>query len=313
MIISVFLGLLVAYLIFSFGTVGVDEVAAKFLFGAPIGNLRPGLYFAPLGVITVRKAKGTLYQSELPGEPRQIFRQDDKEVIPQGMFPPIRVKFGSPQDDDSPSLKRDPYNIQMVAEVVPVVSWKIIDATKFFTNYDDVDAFKKILEDKAIEVFGDEFSTVTPAKASMSLAETGRKLEVKIGVETENTGVKIVDAYVKPFIFSHPLNTSVIDLQIATQKAQGVKVTADGEKQKRIDEGAGAAEARRMMLEAEAIGTAKLAEISKTPEGQVTLWMETMAKAFSAAQYSIVPGSELFTSIAGVKEMLDKVKTKGAV
>ena len=305
------LGLEVAYLIFSFGTVGVDEVAAKFIFGAPLGNLKPGLYYAPVGIVTARKGKGTLYQDELPGEPKQIFRKDDKETVPYNMFPPIRIKFGGPQENDDESLKRDPYNIEMVAEVVPVVSWKIIDATTFFSSYDDDVAFRKILEDKAIEVFGNEFSTVTPAKALGTLSATSQKLQTKLEDETKDTGVKIVDSYVKPFIFSHPLNTSVIDVSIARRSAEVVKIKADGEKRRLIEEGTGNSEARRLMLEAEAIGVAKLAEISKTPEGQVTLWMETMAKAFTSAQYSIVPGSELFTSFAGIKEMLDKVK-KGA-
>ena len=304
---AILLALETAYLIFSYGTVGVDEVAARFVLGAPDGNLDPGPYLAPLGLVTVRKGRRTRYQDELPGEPRQIFRQDDKLPVPPNMFPPIRVKFGSPRADDDAALKKDPYNIQIVAEVVPVVSWKIINATKFFKSYDDVDAFRKILEDKAVELFGIEFSDKTPAKALLTIAKTNKKLRVKIDVATANTGVQIVDAFVKPFIFSHPLNTSVVEVSIARQKAEAVKATAVGEKQKRMEEGIGAAQARRLMLEAEAVGVAKLAEISKTPEGQATLWMETMAKAFTGADYSIVPGSEMFTAFAGIKEMLTKV------
>src|SRR3989344_3533169 len=252
---AILLGLEVAYLIFSFGTVGVDEVAAKFCLGAPCGNLDPGPYFAPPGVTKIRRGKSTRYQDELPGEPRQIFRSDDDNAtIPTNMFPPIRVKFGSPQADDDASLKKDPYNIEMVAEVAPVVSWKIIDATTFFSSYDDVNAFRKILEDKAVEVFGNAFSKMTPAKALRKLAETSRRLQKKIEDETVNTGVEIVDAFIKPFIFSHPLNTSVVGVSIARQNAEAVKATATGAKQKLIDEGVCAAEAVRLMLEAEATG-----------------------------------------------------------
>lgn len=306
---AVMLGLEMAYLVFSFGTIGVDEVAAKFCFGAPAGNLAPGLYFAPPGIMSVKRAQGTQFQDELPGEPSQIFRKDDKEVVPPGMFPPIRVKFGMPKKDDSEELKDDPYNVPMTAEVVPVVSWKITDATAFFTNYQDVEAFRRILEDKAVEVFGNEFSGVTPAKALKTLSATSTNLQNKILEETAGTGVEVIDAFVKPFIFSHDLNTSVVNVSIARQDAQSVRIKAAGEKDRLREEGIGKAEARKLMLEAEAVGVSKLAEISKTPEGQMTLWMETMAKAFANAQYSIVPGSELFTAFAGISEAMKKIKT----
>jgi regulator of protease activity HflC (stomatin/prohibitin superfamily) len=305
------LGVEMAYLIFAFGTIGADEVGAKFCFGAPAGNLAPGLYVAFPGIMTVERFPGTQFQDELPGEPSQIFRKDDKEVVPPGMFPPIRVKFGMPQKDDSPELKADPYNVPMTAEVVPVVSWKVTDATSFFKNYHDIDAFRRILEDKSVEVFGNEFSGVTPAKALLTLSLTSEKLEEKIRNETAGTGVEIMDAYVKPFIFSHELNTSVVKVSIARQDADAVRIKAAGDRDKLKEEGVGNAEARKLMLEAEAIGVAKLAEISKTPEGQMTLWMETMAKAFTKAQYSIVPGSELFTAFAGISEAMKKIKPGG--
>ncbi|TSC70020.1 MAG: hypothetical protein CEO12_610 [Parcubacteria group bacterium Gr01-1014_46] len=309
---AVMLALETAYLVFSFGTVKVEEVAAKFCFGAPAGNLTPGLYFAPPGVMEVRKGKATQYQDELPGEPRQIFRQDDVAPVPPGMFPPIRVKFGVPRKDDPPTLKNDPYNIAMTAEVVPVVSWKITDATAFFTNYEDVDVFRRILEDKAIEVFGNEFSGVTPARALSTLSTTSTILQKKIETETANTGVQILDAYVKPFIFSHPLNTAVVRVSIAKRDAEAVRVAASAEKDRLTSVGIGNANARKLMLEAEAIGIAKLAEIAKTHEGQVTLWMETMKEAFTKAQYSIVPGSEIFTAYAGLSEAVKKIKTGGS-
>lgn len=312
---AILLGLVLAYTILSFGTVGNDEVAAMFVFGAPLGNLNPGFYFAPLGAVSVRKGRATRYQDELPREPEQIFRSKvDTDPVPPGMSPPIRVKFGSPRADDDVQLKKDPYNIEMVAEVPVVVSWKISDATTFFASYDDVDAFRKILQDKAIELFGVEFATMTPAKALGTIAVTNTKLKGVINTATSGTGVEIVDAFVKPFIFSHDLNKAVVGVSEAKQKAEAVKAAAAGEKQKRIDEGAGAAEARKMMLVAEAIGTAKLAKLAKTPEGQVALWMETIAKAMENADFSIIPGSELFTAFAGIKEMLNKATNqKGTV
>lgn len=301
----ILLALEISYLYSSFGKIEVDEVAALFLWGRPIKELRPGLYIALLGIFSVKKEKGTIFQDELPGEPENIFREEGK--VPEGMFPPIRIKFGQPDPKDE-NLRDDPYNIAMVAEVVPVVAWKITSVITFFSEMGNVKNCRKILSDKAISVFGDDFSNVTPAKALLTLSATSQALENKLREETSGKGIDIDDAYVKPFIFSHGLNLSVVNVSVATQNAIATRKTADAEEYKIKHEGMGTAEAERVLLEARAIGVKKLAAISKTPEGQATLWMETMGKAFEKAQYSIIPGSEVFTSIAGIKEMLDKVK-----
>ncbi len=306
---AVLLALTISYLLFCFGTVEVGEAAAKFFFGAPQGNLEPGLYFAPPGIMSVRKEKATQNQDELPAAPDLIWRGDeDKEKLPPGMSHPIRIKFGGPSKDDDESLKRDPYNIEMVAETPLVVSWRISDATLFFTNYEDIEAFRKILEDKAVEVFGNKFASITPAKASRVMGATSAELEAKLRAETADTGVTINDAFGKPFIYSHPLNTAVVGVSIAKRNAEAVKETAAGERARLAEEGAGKAEAFRLMLEAKAIGAKKLAEVAGTPEGQMTLWMETMSKAFTEAQYSIVPGTEMFTAFAGISEAVKNIK-----
>lgn len=315
---AVLLALEASYIILSFGTVEVDERAARFIFDKPIDNLEPGLYFAPLGIVSVKKELGTIFQDELPAGPEKIFREDDKEKVPEGMFLPIRIKFGGPPPDSRDSinikLKDDPYHVPMVTEVVPVVCWHISDAIIFFRKMGTIENCRKILQDKAIEVFGNTFAKMTPAMASLKLEKISKALQTKLETEIggkragESWGITINNAYVKPFIFTHKLNESVIDASIAKQKAKATVTNSVAEKEKRINEGTGTADAEKLLLEARAIGTGKLAEICKTPEGQITLWMDTMAKAFEKADYSIIPGSELFSSVAGMKEMFDKIK-----
>jgi regulator of protease activity HflC (stomatin/prohibitin superfamily) len=225
----------------------------------------------------------------------------------------LRLKFGQPRPEDKGTpLGEDPYNIAMVAEVVPVVSWHITDATTFFKVMGSVQNCRKVMTDKAIGVFGNKFSKVTPARAALSLFRISNDLEQTLKAETATWGVTIDDAYVKPFIFSHGLNKAVVGVEEARQNAKSARETAYGTRDKLKAEGDGAAHARRVMLLAEAIGITKLAEVSKTPEGQMTLWMETMKKAFERAQYSIVPGSEMFTAFAGISEAVKKIKTGGA-
>ena len=246
----IFLGLSVAYSVFSFGTLDKDEVGILKFFGKPIINLTPGPFFAPAFFFSVDRESGTLFQDELPANPENIFREEGK--VPEGMFPPIRVKFGQPDPKDV-GLKDDPYNIAMVAEVVPVVSWRIHDPMTFFTVMGTVEKCRQIMADKSVEVFGNEFATVTPAKALLSLGNTSERLEAKLKKEAEDGGwgIRLEDAYVKPFIFSHDLNKAVVGVKIADQAAKATALTADGEKQKRIKEAEGTAEGIKHLAGAE--------------------------------------------------------------
>jgi regulator of protease activity HflC (stomatin/prohibitin superfamily) len=233
----VLLALVVAYLVLSFSTTKQDEIGMMTFFDRPIKNLKKGsgLYFAPIGIISVKKERGTVFQDELPADPEKIFRDDGK--VPDKMFPPIRVKFGQPGPTDIPNpdpvdvaLKDDPYNVAMVAEVVPVVSWHIEDAITFFGVMGSIENCRKILADKAIELFGEKFANITPAKAALTLNDTSRELEVvlKKEAETGGWGVMINDAYVKPIIFTHKLNDSVIGVSVAQQNAKAKVHDAEG-------------------------------------------------------------------------------------
>ncbi len=248
------LGLVIAYLIFSFTTILGTEVAAMYILGNPVRNMSPGFYFTPVGFTTVLRDSSNMFQDELPSNPENIFRtDDDKAPIPAGKFPPIRIKFGQPQDDDDPRLKSDPYNIAMVAEVVPVVSWHIVDPIKFYKALGDVANCRKLIADKCVAVFGDEFANVTPAKAALNLKHTSQVLQERLEKEVEdgNWGIKINDAYVKPFIFSHGFNKAVVGVKIAEEEGKAKVITATAEKDAAIQTATGAAKSVELAAAAE--------------------------------------------------------------
>jgi len=222
------MGIVLAYAIFSVGTVRVDETAALFKFGKPIKDLDKGLYFAPVGIFSVEKEAGTVFQDELPADPEKIFREDGR--VPEGMFPPIRVKFGQPDPADT-ALADDPYNVAMVAEVVPVVSWHITSLIEFRRVMGSIENCRKIMADKATEVFSDDFAQKTPAKAMLALDATSQRLEAKLAADTAGWGIVINDAYVKPIVFSHPLNTAVVNVSIAREGAKAAVLEANGKGQ----------------------------------------------------------------------------------
>jgi regulator of protease activity HflC (stomatin/prohibitin superfamily) len=315
------LGIEVGLLFFSFGKVNTDEVAAMFYFGRPIGNLEPGWYFAPIFFYSVKKENGAFFQDELPAEPEDIFRGDGP--TPEGKFPPIRIKFGMPRNDDDETLKNDPYNVSIVADVVPVVAWRITDPILFFTKMKTVENCRKILSDRAIAVCGDKLSTMTPAKALQNLRDISEELEKVLKASVVGWGIEIKDAFLKPFNFSHGLNDAVVGVVKADLKRQETIKESEGSRIKLINEGVGKADAeekmllarakgeseiKKLILEVERINLEKVIKLGETDTGQLVLWMETLKKALEKAQYSIIPGSELFTATSGIKEMLEKIK-----
>jgi regulator of protease activity HflC (stomatin/prohibitin superfamily) len=283
--------------------------------------LEPGLYFAPLGFYSVVKYKGTEHNDELPASPEKIYRGEGD--VPDGMYAPIRIKFGQPLPSDPDDLKDDPYHFAMVTEVVPVVRWKITDPIIFIQTMGTEENCREILTDKTIAIFGDELSKMTPAKALLELHDISQTLENLLRAETLNCGFDIIDAYLKPFSFSKKLNEAVLEVPKAERLARATVIKAKADRVRISEEGIGKAEEEKAMLAAKAIGDAQireallkaeaiglkaLSEIAKTPEGQIVLWIKTLETALSKASYSIIPGSDLYSAASGLQEMLNKVK-----
>lgn len=230
---AILLALVVVYLIFSFNTVKTNEVAMVEVFGKPIKILSPGLCFIPAGISQIFRESANLFQDELPADPEKIFRNDDKEKVPTGMFPPIRIKFGSEIEGDQEVSKDDPYNIPMVAEVVPVISWKITNMMVFRKVFGETSKVRQILSDRVVGVCSEDFSKVTPAKALINLKNTSQKLEDEFKKTIEklegNGGIELSGAYIKQILFSHDLNKAVTEVKEAEQRAKAVVHQADGE------------------------------------------------------------------------------------
>jgi hypothetical protein len=296
------IALAVSYAILSLGKLDVSEIGYMYLWGRPIKIVDPGPYIALLGIYQVKKELKTFYQDELPAEPEKIYTGDGQ--TPDGMFLPIRIKFGQPDG----TLKDDPYDQPMVVEVTPVVQWYICDLNMFRSTIGTVEECRKSLSDKAIEVLNDRFAQMSPAKALLDLAKVSEEYEKELRAETAAWGIMIKNAYVKPFNFSHKLNMSVVGVASATQDAKTKIITAEADKKAGILDGEKIAKALSLKLKAERENTKALAKMCKTSEGQIVLWINTYTEALKNAKYSIIPGSELFASVAGVKEMLSKIQ-----
>lgn len=230
---STLLALVIAYIILSLGYVQTGELAMMTLFGDPIGggDINPGLYLAPLGIVQVRKVASTIFQDELPADPEKIFRDAGK--VPEGMFPPNRIKFGpppeTPTDPIDIQLKNSPYNREMVAEVPVVVAWQVESATGFFQKIGSVENCRKNLNDMAVDTFGDDFAKVTPARAAFKNKETAAEMKRELQTKVTDWHITIHDAYVKPFIYGHHLNEEVEQVSVSNLKAESVRLKAKGD------------------------------------------------------------------------------------
>ena len=306
----------ILHFIASLKKVGPDEKGLLLIFGEPTEEVGPGLTFVPLGILQLRKETSLIIKNKLPCEPAKIWRiKDDlsNQEIPSGYFPPIRITFGPSKNITDPANNDfvgidNPYDKQMTTEVTPVISWKIKNMTDFVSSIGTIERTIRQMEDVAVAQFSADFAQITPALALKKIQTHSDTLKTNIEKRILGWGIEIVSAQIEPFGFSHGLNQSVIDVSEAEQKAKATEITSLAEKKKRINEGEGTAEAKNVLLAVERLNLKETAEICKTPEGQIVLWMETLQEGLKNANYSIIPGSEIFQSVAGLKEMLEKMK-----
>ncbi|HNW71794.1 MAG TPA: SPFH domain-containing protein [Candidatus Paceibacterota bacterium] len=305
--------------------VEVDQVGLLLLFGRPIDKVKSGLVFVLLGFVSLKKETILVIQDELPADPEKIWRTKEGEgnvPMTKGYFPPIRITFGQPDYNKYPDLKDSPYNIQMTVEVTPVIRWRIIDLEVFVSTIGTIEKARKQMEDTCIAEFNANFAQITPAVALKNLDKYSNQLKISIEEEVRGWGIEVINAQIKPFNFSHGLNKAVVGVSEAILGAKSMSATADGEKTRIEKQGEGTAKAElligetkakveKLIYEAKAFGMGKLAKQAGTDEGKLVIWLQTMQEAIQKANYTIIPGGELFSAVSGLEELFKRVKEGG--
>ncbi|OGM89133.1 hypothetical protein A3J77_00820 [Candidatus Wolfebacteria bacterium RBG_13_41_7] len=297
----------ILYTLISLRIVGPTELGALLFFGKPICEVSSGLIFAPLGIIQLRKETRLTIQDELPADPQHIFRKEDIEIVPPGLFPPIRIPFGFPKNAkelkkinletscsetyhklDVPP-KDDPLNIRITAEVVPVIRWRIDDYIQFLTTIGSREEARKQMEDCAISSLTREFAKITPAVALANLGTYSACLESEINKRIESWGIKMESSQIKTINFHRNLNTAIG----AVPQAKLEK-----ERDRLAGEGLGAKE--KGILDGRTAGLKKMME-GLNIVGAAALGAET-ARAITEnkSQKTIIAGSAGFSDLVGV-------------
>lgn len=343
---SWFFGLMpVFHFLLSLRSVGIEELGATSFFGQPIEEVDPGLVLVPFPFVKLHHDPRGIIQMEIPGEPEEVQKEDEDRIEP-GKKAPVRIIHSPPEtavfyvengstgkfttknwasfdSKEQTAIKEDPLNRRLATEVSTILRLRIRpgEYIQFIQVIGDLDKARKQLEDAVVSAEQSELGKVTASHAVIRKSyiselikraveiRTGEiprpedgKFNLSWGVDVETVEIKLIDT-------GETVNRAVAAASAAGFRKHETITTAEGERQKRILEGEGLAKARQLLLEAEAVGAAKLAEVAGTDAGKMALALETMRDALKGANYSIVPSEGFLGAVSALQETLGKVKS----
>ena len=356
------LGIQIMYTALSFKIVKEDEVAAVLLFGNPKKRVTSGLVLVPWLICSLRKESRLTIQMQIPGEPEEIDKSglDNRGLLEGKKVLPIRATTGSYEivkkgifKDDPALVDGDALSQRMTLEPTAQIRFRIKDIVKFIRNIGSIKAAKVQLRDTAEGVIKSEFAKRTPALIIAHWEDINQTLKTEIGKlvkddpttsnRNESWGVVVETAQMLDVDMNKKVNEALSQATEAKIQAKKTITMSEaartakkneglGMKSFRISEGEALAYARKLLMLAEAegtakqgealayarklllladaIGTAKLAKIAKTPEGQVVLIVQQAREMFEKAKFSVVPGDGggLFGTVAGIQELLKRIQ-----
>ncbi len=337
--------LVVVYTIASFKTIEPTLLGVRIFLGKPIDHLTSGFVFVPYGIFVISTAPANIIQSELPGNPEQIFHGEGTPTA--GMFPPIRIAFGPPTTNADVVIanavataaaaayaaspngvtaataaitaatavdvayaaavpSNDPLNERMTAAVVPIVSWILKDFKKFITQIGTIDLAKSQMEDTIVALLAEAFAKITPAVALKRLQKHSDELKKALIMLTHDWGIELISVRIKVINFSKTLNTAILNLPMSKVTATASLVTATAAKEVAILEGQGKGAAEKAVLEGRTAGLKDMMDRLSLP-GSAVLGAETARGITNnAGQKTVIVGADGFGKLAAVASTILK-------
>lgn len=316
--------ILTAYTIGSFRVVGVDQVGGADFFGTPVMQFGRGLKWVPLGIMNFRREYATFVQSEFPGDADHIEWRDEKEALPAGKVRPIYALTGEDRDGKLPTDRQMNIGMSALAKF-QVVPDRFFD---FVMNVGPVDAAKKDVvkatitggenvSDFQLEVVRHLRDTTTTVLievvGQLSLNEMTKHMHLvnllywrRLEETVVTWGIRMVEVRVTKMNPGHEFNAAIQQRGTAMARRDAAITDAEGEKKKRILEGEGTAAAEKALLEARAKGYAKIAEVARTPEGQVALASDVAGKLAESEANTVVVGADGIRDLLGLAAAVKK-------
>ena len=302
------------YLIISLKQVGPKELGAILFFGKPINEVESGLVFVPMGICSLVKETALIIQEQYPDDPEKVWKGDSEKMPLDGTFvPPIRITHKAGTEEES---KIDPLHKRMTTEVSIIVRYKIKKGQyiTFLQTIGDTSEARRQIRDTIVATARKEFARKTPATTLEEWEKVDDLLKKDTIELVESWGVEVDDVRMEDIDLGKTVNTSLRNIPDSVMKKEVIKTNADAEEYKRTHEGIGTAEARRIFLEAEAIGYQKIAKELGITDGAFIIGMETAKAALEKSKYSIVSGSDgmkdIFSMAATIQSILPKIKAE---
>ena len=149
----------------------------------------------------------------------------------------------------------------------------------------------------------------TVARAQNNREAINTLIANKITGHVSGWGIKIESIFLKAFIFSHDLNKALQNIPTARADATRTEIAAAAERNKREQEGHGAASAIKSRLDAQAEGYENIAKKTGAT-GEAVLAAEMAGELAIGANYTYIAGSngiaDGLTALSAAKDVLSR-------
>jgi hypothetical protein len=228
----------------------------------------------------------------------------------------------------------DPLNERLTPDPHLTLIWEIEHHPAFLQRIGSIDLGNQFIRRATTSALQEIAGQTTPAIAIRHLDVVNRhityKTELRVG-EYENdkdpesmkttsngnqesrypwVGINFINAQINTWGLPKRVNVAQANAREAGYTAEGTVTASQAERQRLINTGEGTATARKALLMAEADGRKALAEATKSEEGQLLAYLETLRTALEKSQHSTIFGPELFNAVGGVSKIVDEIKKR---
>lgn len=286
--------------------VDIQHLVGVYFLGISTIQVSGGFVVAPVGVFWTSQNELRTFEEEFPDEPQNIWRGKEAEC-PLGKRPPIRIPFSDPHDSYPFGITNagirtgDPLHRRSTNEVSFLVRWRILDEFDFRRNIGTPELARQQMEDIGVSFLNEVMTKMPPSVALFNIALINKHFEIRMRQKTGHWGIEIIDARTKLIELSHTLNSSIQEMSNSDAKAQGMKLLAVGEKDKRVLEGEGAASAAQALAKGELDGRTDGLTRMKTELG---LDPKDILAAETARSIGQSPSDKIIFGVQGLAEAL---------
>ncbi len=308
--------LVVLYVLISLRKVDTDEIAGADFFGEPTKQFSAGLAYVPRFLLGLTKERRTVVQAQYPGDADDIFWGEEKDDLPANKVRPIYATTaergtGNPLDDRNNigfslysrhALEDDETGqfFRFVRNIAPIEQQETSQTSMYVKGAKISPRMHEVLRqlrDTGENQLKSIIGRLTMAEIVQHWQLISRCLTLKLQAAVLPWGVKVIEAglvYVNP---GHRFNESIQSVPKARFAKQATITEAEGEKERLSLEGAGKAEAERLLLIARADGAEKIRLVAVKKSGDV-------AVSSDVARQLANSGNVVAVGTGGVSELL---------